>query len=78
MYSKMLNRKAKSWITGYNSNVEGRGSGQIRYNIYDGGFPRYCSIANGVAVRNYEGIAFLSRVEAGSVSGGDAHRTSAA
>ncbi len=80
MYSKMLNRKARSWITGYNSNVEGHAGGQIRYNVYNGGFPRYCSIVSGVAERNYEGIAFSSPNDLNlpSAVAGEPHKTSAA
>ncbi len=80
MYSKMLNRKAKSWITGYNSNVEGHDNGHIRYNVYNGGFPRYCAIANGIAERNYEGIVFHRNGVSFQppAAGGNAKQTSAA
>ena len=39
MYGFLLLRKAKSWMTVYNSNVEG--SEKTRYMIYTGGSPRY-------------------------------------
>jgi len=39
MYGFLLLRKAKSWMTGYNANVEG--SETTRYVIYTGGSPRY-------------------------------------
>ncbi len=39
MYGFLLLRKAKSWLTGYNANVEG--SEKTRYMIYTGGSPRY-------------------------------------
>jgi len=39
MYGFLLLRKAKSWMTGYNANVEG--SEKTRYMIYTGGSPRY-------------------------------------
>ena len=41
MYKPFLLRKAKSWITGYNSNLEGHEYGKLRCNIYNGGGPRY-------------------------------------
>ena len=43
MYSAMLMRKAKSWFTGYNSNVPGHEHGKIRYLVYNGGTPKYVS-----------------------------------
>lgn len=60
MYSKMLMRKAKSWFTGYNSNVEGHEEGSIRYFVYNGGMPKYVSIINGVAMNNYENLNLTS------------------
>jgi cation diffusion facilitator CzcD-associated flavoprotein CzcO len=36
-------RRSKSWFTGYNSNVEGRQEGVVRYHAYWGGAPRYRS-----------------------------------
>ena len=56
MYSMMLMRKAKSWFTGYNSNVEGHEEGTIRYLVYNGGAPKYKSIINEVAGSGYEGL----------------------
>ncbi|MEC9348020.1 MAG: NAD(P)/FAD-dependent oxidoreductase [Pseudomonadota bacterium] len=56
MYSMMLMRKAKSWFTGYNSNVEGHEQGTIRYIVYNGGAPKYVSIITDVAAKGYEGI----------------------
>jgi cation diffusion facilitator CzcD-associated flavoprotein CzcO len=58
MYSTMLMRKAKSWFTGYNSNVAGHEHGRIRYFVYNGGTPKYVSIINQVASSSYEGIRF--------------------
>ena len=60
MYSIMLMRKAKSWFTGYNSNVEGHEEGKIRYMVYNGGTPKYMTRINQVAGSGYEGIV-LSR-----------------
>ncbi len=56
MYSTMLMRKAKSWFTGYNSNVEGHEHGKVRYFVYNGGSPKYVTKINEVAERGYEGL----------------------
>jgi cation diffusion facilitator CzcD-associated flavoprotein CzcO len=56
MYSVMLMRKAKSWFTGYNSNVEGHEAGRIRYFVYNGGAPKYVNTINDIAAKGYEGI----------------------
>ncbi|MGA6974568.1 MAG: NAD(P)/FAD-dependent oxidoreductase [Candidatus Binatus sp.] len=60
MYSAMLMRKAKSWFTGYNSNVPGHEHGKIRYFVYNGGTPKYVGQINEVAANSYEGIVFTS------------------
>jgi len=60
MYSAMLMRKAKSWFTGYNSNVDGHEHGKIRYFVYNGGAPKYVSQITEVARNGYEGIVFSS------------------
>ncbi|MCP3856735.1 MAG: NAD(P)/FAD-dependent oxidoreductase [Actinomycetia bacterium] len=39
LYGMLLLRKAKSWFTGYNSNVDGHD--RTRYLIYNGGAPKY-------------------------------------
>ena len=57
MYGMMLMRKAKSWFTGYNSNVEGHEEGKIRYFVYNGGSPKYVSRIKDVAEQGYEGLA---------------------
>ena len=62
MYEIMLMRKAKSWFTGYNSNVAGHEEGNIRYFLYNGGTPKYVSIINDVAARGYEGIVLSAIV----------------
>jgi hypothetical protein len=56
MYAMMLMRKAKSWFTGYNSNVPGHEQGTIRYLVYNGGSPKYVGIINAVAAKDYEGV----------------------
>ncbi|HIF66214.1 MAG TPA: NAD(P)/FAD-dependent oxidoreductase [Acidimicrobiia bacterium] len=58
MYSVMLMRKAQSWFTGYNSNVDGHEAGKVRYMVYNGGTPKYVATINDVAANNYEGIRF--------------------
>ena len=61
MYAIMLMRKAKSWFTGYNSNVPGHEHGKVRYLVYNGGTPKYVAAINDVAAKHYEGIVFASR-----------------
>jgi cation diffusion facilitator CzcD-associated flavoprotein CzcO len=58
MYAMMLMRKAKSWFTGYNSNVPGHEQGRIHYFVYNGGAPKYVATINDVAAKHYEGIEF--------------------
>jgi cation diffusion facilitator CzcD-associated flavoprotein CzcO len=60
MYSTMLMRKAKSWFTGYNSNLDGHEHGKIRYFVYNGGAPKYVSQINAIAEDGYKGIVFTS------------------
>jgi len=54
LYQGLLLRKARSWFTGYNSNLEGRD--KIRYMIYNGGAPRYRQRLAEVAQLGYEGF----------------------
>jgi cation diffusion facilitator CzcD-associated flavoprotein CzcO len=58
MYSRVLMRKAKSWFTGYNSNVDGHEHGQIRFFVYNGGAPKYRSRIEEVAEQDYKGLVF--------------------
>lgn len=58
MYSVVLMRKAKSWFTGYNSNIEGREHGKTRYLVYNGGQPRYRRWLNRVSEAGYTGVEF--------------------
>ena len=69
MYAMMLMRKAKSWFTGYNSNVPGHEQGTIRYLVYNGGAPKYVNAINAVAANGYEGVV-LSADRAAPPSGG--------
>ncbi len=57
MYSMVLMRNAKSWFTGYNSNVDGHEQGTIRYFVYNGGNPRFARRLAEVTASGYEGIA---------------------
>lgn len=57
MYEGLLLRKAKSWITGYNSNLEGHEYGKTRYNIYNGGGPKYSRRLRQVVDNNYQGVS---------------------
>ena len=77
MYSRMLMRKAKSWFTGYNSNVEGHEEGSIRYFVYNGGMPKYVSVINEVAANGYEGLTLSGPGAPGGPSGGAGNRQSA-
>ncbi|HAF68579.1 MAG TPA: cyclohexanone monooxygenase [Acidimicrobiaceae bacterium] len=63
MYSVMLMRKAQSWFTGYNSNVEGHEAGKVRYMVYNGGTPKYVASISEVASKDYEGIRFAADAE---------------
>lgn len=76
MYSRMLMRKAKSWFTGYNSNVEGHEEGSIRYFVYNGGMPKYVSVINEVAASGYEGLTLSGPgAPAGGATDGSARRS---
>ena len=55
-YSMMLMRNAKSWFTGYNSNVDGHEHGKTRYFVYNGGGPRYWRKLHEVTGDDYGGI----------------------
>ena len=58
MYSLVLMRKAKSWFTGYNSNVEGRDHSKPRYLVYNGGQPKFRQKVMDCETENYRGVAF--------------------
>ncbi len=53
-YNYSLLGNAKSWFTGYNSNVEGHD--KLRYMIYNGGAPRYRQRLAQVEENGYEGF----------------------
>jgi cation diffusion facilitator CzcD-associated flavoprotein CzcO len=57
-YDGMLLNKAKSWITGYNSNVDGHEYGHTRYNIFVTGGAEYAKHLRAAAEGNYRGIDF--------------------
>lgn len=58
MYQAVLMRKAKSWFTGYNSNVAGHEAGRIRHMVYNGGAPKFKAVVTEVANAGYRGIEF--------------------
>ena len=58
MYEGLLLRKAKSWITGYNSNLDGHEYGKTRYNIYNGGGPKYAKRLREMVANDYAGVSF--------------------
>jgi len=60
MYSTMLMRKAKSWFTGYNSNLAGHEHGKTRYFVYNGGAPKFVARLKDVASAGYEGLDLTS------------------
>ena len=57
-YQGALLRNAKSFFTGYNSNIEGHEHGKTRYNIYNGGVPRYASTISEFSNNEYKGVHF--------------------
>lgn len=56
LYGMFLLRKAQSWFTGYNSNVDGHEKGTVRYMVFNGGTPKYREKINEVAMNGYEGL----------------------
>ena len=56
LYGMLLLRNAKSWFTGYNSNVEGHDI--KRWLIYNGGAPRYRKRLGEIAADGYRGFVF--------------------
>jgi hypothetical protein len=71
MYQTLLMRKAKSWFTGYNSNVDGHEEGRVRYFVYNGGMPKYRAVIGQVADGDYAGIAFTD-ASGGTLAAADA------
>ena len=57
-YHGLLLNKAQSWITGYNSNLEGHEYGHTRYNIYATGGVEYAKHLKAAAANDYQGIKF--------------------
>jgi len=54
LYQMLLLRQARSWFTGYNSNLEGRD--RMRHMMYNGGAPRFRQRLEAVAAAGYEGF----------------------
>ncbi|MGR8919816.1 MAG: flavin-containing monooxygenase [Gammaproteobacteria bacterium] len=59
-YEGLLINKAQSWITGYNSNLEGHEYGHTRYNIYALGGVEYAKYLAQAAADGYAAIDFSS------------------
>ena len=55
-HERMLFRRSKGWFTGYNSNVAGHEEGNVRYQAYFGGAPRYRAKVDEIAANGYQGI----------------------
>ena len=55
MYEGVVKKAA---LTGYNSNIEGHEHGKMRYNIYNGGGPRYARMLQEAAENDYAGMYF--------------------
>src|ERR1700758_5616985 len=80
MYEIMLMRKAKSWFTGYNSNVAGHEEGTVRYFVYNGGTPKFVGVITDVAAKGYQEIEFRgasaqTAAASASASSRDRHHT---
>ena len=58
-HEKLLLRGSKGWFTGYNSNVAGHQEGQIRYQAYFGGVPKYLKFINQEAADGYPNIELV-------------------
>ena len=57
LYDKLLVKEARSWFTGYNSNVPGHDTGTVRHVMYNGGQPKYRRLLDEVATSNYDKLA---------------------
>jgi cation diffusion facilitator CzcD-associated flavoprotein CzcO len=60
LYDKALIRKAQSWLTGYNSNLDGHEKGKIRHVIWAGSFPEFRAELLDIAAKGYPGFNFGS------------------
>lgn len=58
-YKPFLSRNSQSWITGYNSNLDGHEHGNIRYNVYNGGGPKFVAKLADVVDHDYAGITLI-------------------
>ncbi|MCB0991947.1 MAG: NAD(P)/FAD-dependent oxidoreductase, partial [Acidimicrobiales bacterium] len=57
-HERLLIRNSKGWFTGYNSNVAGHAEGQVRYQAYFGGAPRYVARVEAVVEGGYSEFEF--------------------
>jgi cation diffusion facilitator CzcD-associated flavoprotein CzcO len=53
-HERLLSRNSKGWFTGYNSNVEGREVGKVRYHAFFGGVPQYKKLIGQAAAEGYK------------------------
>ena len=60
-YNGLLMNKAQSWITGYNSNLDGHEYGHTRYNIFATGGAEYTKHLNAAAANDYQGVSFSGK-----------------
>lgn len=63
VHERMLLRRSRGWFTGYNSNVEGRADGRVRYIAYFGGAPRFNARIAEVAATGYPGLDLVGAGE---------------
>ncbi len=56
-HERLLLRRSKGWFTGYNSNVAGHDSGQVRYQAYFGPAPRYAGFLRKAREQGYPQLA---------------------
>ena len=53
-HERLLSRHSKGWFTGYNSNLEGREAGKVRYHAFFGGVPHYRKATSKAAAEGYK------------------------
>lgn len=53
-HERLLSRHSKGWFTGYNTNLEGREAGKVRYHAFFGGVPHYRKAAKKAAREGYQ------------------------
>lgn len=56
LYATAITGKAQSWLTGYNSNLDGHEKGRIRHVIWGGAFPEFRAEMKDIASKGYTGF----------------------